>query len=92
MLVVDVMPIACRMETMSFALFCPITSRPKGYPFEVPLPPGLPVSGVALADQVKSLDWRARQAEFATRLPPAVVAMISQRLLLLLEEKKDAQG
>jgi mRNA interferase MazF len=51
------------------ALFCPITSRVKGYPFEVPIPEGLAVTGVVLADQVKSLDWRARQAEFAGRLP-----------------------
>jgi mRNA interferase MazF len=33
------------------ALTCPITSQVKGYPFEVALPPGLPVSGVVLADQ-----------------------------------------
>jgi mRNA interferase MazF len=77
---------------VGLALFCPVTSKSKGYPFEVPMPPGLTVTGVALADQVKSLDWRARQVEFAARLPPAVVKMILQRLQLLLEDKKDAQG
>ena len=41
------------------ALFCPITSRQKGYPFEVALPPGLEFSGVILADQLKSLDFAA---------------------------------
>ena len=46
------------------ALVCPITSRVKKYPFEVPLPVGLAVSGMVLADQVKSLDWSARRAEF----------------------------
>lgn len=72
---------------VGLALFCPITSRPKGYPFEVTIPQGLPVSGVVLADQVKSLDWHARQAEFAARLPPETLARIRQRLQLLLEEK-----
>ena|SRR5437016_8228690 len=47
---------------VGLALLCPVTSQVKGYPFEVALPPGLPVSGVVLSDQVKSLDWRARRA------------------------------
>lgn len=42
----------------SVALFCPITSRVKGYPFEVALPPAGKITGVVLADQVRSLDWR----------------------------------
>jgi mRNA interferase MazF len=46
------------------AVFCPVTSRVKKYPFEVPLPAGLPVAGMVLADQVKSLDWLERRAEF----------------------------
>src|SRR5947199_10236049 len=44
------------------ALVCPITNQVKGYPFEVAVPQGLAVSGVILADQVKSLDWRERRA------------------------------
>jgi len=47
---------------VGLALLCPITSRTKGYPFEVPLPEGSRVHDVVLADQVKSLDWRARRA------------------------------
>ncbi len=39
------------------ALVCPITTKVKGYAFEVPIPEGLAVSGVVLADQAKSLDW-----------------------------------
>lgn len=46
---------------------CPITSRVKGYPFEVPLPEGGPVSGVVLSDQVKCLSWERRAARFAGR-------------------------
>lgn len=75
------------IDLEGLALFCLVTSKVKGYPFEVPMPEGLPVSGVVLADQVKSLDWRARQTEFATRLPLAFVATIAQRLQLLLDER-----
>jgi mRNA interferase MazF len=39
---------------------CPVTTQIKGYPFEVAIS-GAPPS-VALADQVKSLDWRRREA------------------------------
>src|SRR3974377_1468456 len=58
---------------VGLALLCPITSQVKGYPFEVPLPLGLPVAGVVGADQVKSLDWRARQATRIGTIPPQVV-------------------
>lgn len=54
---------------VGLALFCPITSQIKGYPFEVEVPAGLPITGVILADQVRSLDWRAREAEFICVLP-----------------------
>jgi mRNA interferase MazF len=43
-------------------VFCPITSKAKGYPFEVPIAAG-GISGVVLSDHVKNLDWRARRAE-----------------------------
>lgn len=66
------------------ALFCPLTSRVKGYPWEVLLPEGLPVAGAVLADQVKSLDWRARVVEEACVLPPAVVAEVIGKLGTLL--------
>lgn len=48
---------------VGLALFCPVTSQVKGYPFEVLLPSGLAASGAVLSDQVKSLDWRVRKAE-----------------------------
>jgi len=62
------------------ALMCPIVPRPKGYPFEVKLPAGLPVEGVVLSDHLRSLDWRARQAERACRVPPLVVADVLAKL------------
>ncbi len=64
----------------SLALFCPITSRPKGYPFEVALPDGLAVSGVVLADQIRSLDWRARKARLVERAPAPVVREVLARV------------
>ncbi len=68
---------------VGLALLCPVTSQVKGYPFEVPLPDGLPVTGVVLSDQVKSLDWRARHAEVACRLPGPVVAQVLGELATL---------
>jgi mRNA interferase MazF len=67
-------------------LLCPITSQVKGYPFEVRIPAGLPVRGVILADQVKSLDWKARQAEWMCMLPPDVTTEVLAKLSLLLEQ------
>ena len=63
---------------------CPVTSRVKGYPFEVALPQGLPISGVVLADQVKSLDWRARRADWICQLPAALISDVLATLFALL--------
>jgi len=71
-------------EKTGLVLACPVTSRSKGYPFEVSLPPGGPVTGVVLADQVKCVDWRARTAEFATRARPRTVADVRAKLNVLL--------
>jgi mRNA interferase MazF len=67
-------------DKAGLAICCPITSQVKGYPFEVTLPAGLPVSGVILADQVRSLDWRSRRATLVARLPDDVM----EDLLLML--------
>ena len=48
------------------------------------MPDGLPVSGVILADQIKSLDWRVRDAEWICTLPPRVVVEVLQKLGTLL--------
>ncbi len=60
-------------QKVGLVLLCPITNQRKGYPFEVPLPKGLKVAGVVLADQVKSMDWRARRAEFCCKAPGVTV-------------------
>ncbi len=69
---------------VGLALASPITGRPKGYPFEVRLPEGLDVAGVVLADHVKSLDWRARKADFACLAPHEVTAEVIAKLKTLL--------
>lgn len=63
-------------------LCCPITTRIKGYPFEVTLS-GLPAS-VVLADQVKSLDWQARRATRKGRATAAELAEVRGKLRALL--------
>ena len=68
------------------AILCPITSQIKGYPFEVVLPEGMPVAGAILSDQVKSLDWRARNAELICPLPDAITSEILQKLNTLLSK------
>ncbi|MFH0728919.1 MAG: endoribonuclease MazF [Pseudomonadota bacterium] len=71
---------------VGLALLCPITTQVKGYPFEVLLPAGLPVTGVVGADQVKSLDWRARKATRIAAVPKEIVSQVVTRLQALLEE------
>jgi mRNA interferase MazF len=69
---------------VGLALFCPITSQVKGYPFEVALPEGLPISGVILADQVKSLDWQARQAGRISKLSDSMIQEVLVKIHTLL--------
>lgn len=73
-------------KKVGLAIFCPITSQIKGYPFEVRIPDTLEVTGVVLADQVKSLDWRARRAAPMSQLPPDAVQEVLNKLKLLLAD------
>jgi mRNA interferase MazF len=70
---------------VGLALFCPVTSKVKGYPFEVKLPDGYAVSGVVLSDQLKSLDWRSRKVKFIERTSSDVMEMVTARVLPILE-------
>jgi mRNA interferase MazF len=70
---------------VGLALLCPVTSKIKGYPFEVVLPDGCAVSGGVLSDQLKSLDWRSRKVKFIERVSSDVMAMVTARVLPLLE-------
>ena len=68
----------------SLALMMPITSKCKGYPFEVTLPGGLATKGVILVDQVKCLDWRVRQVKFVESVPAELVSEVQAKIEPLL--------
>ena len=62
----------------SLVVLCPITSQFKPYPFIVALPPTLlPKESYVLADQIKSLDWRQRNASFITKAPGSSVEEVA---------------
>ena len=69
---------------VGLAILCPITNQIKGYPFEVILPSGLIVTGAILSDQVKSLDWRARNATLICTLPTPTITEVLQKLQTLV--------
>ena len=69
---------------VGLALVCPITSQVKGYPFEVAIPTGSAINGVILCDQVRSVDWRGRQAEFAGKLSNDTLKEVLKKLNTLL--------
>ena len=70
------------------ALFCPVTSEIKGYPFEVLLPSDLPIEGAVLSDQVRSLDWRARKAARICALPSVTIEEVVGKLQTLLTQRR----
>ena len=76
------------------AVVCAITSRVRGWPFEVDLPAGLLpekkgvglVSSVVVADGVRQVDYREREAEFVADAPREVVEEVLDKLLAVLED------
>ena len=72
-------------QKVGLALFCPITSRIKGYPFEVPLPKSGKVRGAVLSDQVKCLDWRARRAARFDRASPEILLEVTAKIVALVD-------
>ena len=71
-------------QRVGLALFCPVTSQTKGYPFEVGLPLDSKVAGAVLSDQIKSLDWRSRKAKRIARAPAKVTAEVIAKAAALL--------
>lgn len=76
-------PAAYNSKT-GLAIFCPVTTRVKGYPFEVILPEGLAVKGAVLADQIRNLDWHARNAARICALPVETMDEVLGKLAPLL--------
>ncbi|MBF0242639.1 MAG: endoribonuclease MazF [Desulfamplus sp.] len=70
---------------VGLAIFCPITSQIKGYPFEVMIPTGLKINGVILSDQVKSLDWKARNTELICKLPNLTIIEVLRKVATLFD-------
>jgi mRNA interferase MazF len=65
-------------------ILCAITSRARGYPFEIDIPPGHAISGVVLVDQVRSVSWEKRYVKMAGVAPEKLVEEVRERLAVLL--------
>lgn len=66
------------------ALICPITSKIKGYPFEVILPDKFKIRGTILSDQIKSLDWQASKAKFIAKAPLEVITDVIAKIKTII--------
>ena len=75
-------------QRVGLAILCPITSRIKGYPFEVELPQGMKTEGAILCDQIKSLDWRVRNAKRIGSVPLAVMQEVTARILAIVDPEE----
>lgn len=71
-------------KAVGLALVVPITSRIKGYPFEVNLPSNFKIGGTVLADAIKSIDWRVRKARLQDRVPADVLKQVQAKVAVLL--------
>lgn len=66
------------------SLCMPITSHPKGYPFEVYIENEY-IKGTILCDQIRSLDWKARNAKFICKADMKIFAEIIAKFNVLIE-------
>ncbi len=71
-------------QKIGLALFCPITSKEKGYPFEVKIV-GKKINGCVLSDQIKSLDWNERNIEFIEESKKEIIEDIIEKIELLIK-------
>ena len=70
-------------DKVSLAVCCPLSTKAKGYPFEVAVEIGKTKS-VVLSDQVKSLDWREREAKFKSKVSPSQLKQVRENIKALL--------
>ncbi len=73
-------------EKVGLGVFCPVTSQAKKYPFEVEIK-NSEISGVVLADQIKSLDWAQRNASFIAKATDAEIAAVTEKAVMLINGK-----
>ncbi len=71
-------------KKVGLAILCPVTSKIKGYPFEVNIPIGFDITGVILSDQVKNMDWKVRQTSLINKLPQNTILEILKKLDTLI--------
>jgi len=72
-------------EKIGLGIFCPITSKVKGYPFEVEVT-GKTIKGCVLSDQIKSLDWTQRNPEFIEKMDREKLEDVINTLLLIIKK------
>ena len=70
-------------KNSSLIVVCPITSKSKGYPFEVAVS-SKKISGVVLSDQIRTIDWNARSVQFISRSPSALLEQVRCRIHALI--------
>jgi len=63
---------------------CPVTSKVKGYPFEVAVK-GKTITGVVLSDQIKSFDWKTRNAQFIEKISEKTLEKVQDKLIVLIQ-------
>jgi mRNA interferase MazF len=66
-------------------ILCTVTSRARGYPFEVAIPHGHAISGVVLADQPRSVSWEKRCVKIAGMASAKLVDEVRERLAVLIQ-------
>jgi mRNA interferase MazF len=71
-------------QKSNLAIICPITSKIKGYPFEVRI--NSIIQGIILSDQIRSIDWKSRNAAFIEKTPEEILKEILENIDLLLNE------
>jgi mRNA interferase MazF len=67
-------------QKMGFAFVCPISNTQRKNPFYVPIPEGEAVTGVIMTDQMRSLDFRARNAGFKGEYPDLLLQDVLRRI------------
>ncbi len=71
-------------EKVGLGIFCPITSKAKGYPFEVKIT-GQKIYGCVLSDQIKNLDWKVRNTEFIEKIQDDVLDEVIEKVKVIIE-------
>jgi mRNA interferase MazF len=71
-------------EKIGLGIFCPITSKVKGFPFEVKAR-GVKIDGCVLSDQIKSLDWKVRKIEFIEKIDEESLKEVLDKIKVIIE-------